>query len=40
VRDTLAWWPGVPEARRAKPRFAITPEQERDALAAWHARGK
>ena len=37
VRDTLAWWPSVPEARRAKPRFAITPEKEAGALAAWHA---
>ena len=40
VRDTLAWWPTVPEARRANPRFAITPEQEATALAAWHARGR
>ncbi len=39
VRDTLAWWPSVPEARRAKPRFSITPEIEAAALAAWHARG-
>jgi 2'-hydroxyisoflavone reductase len=39
VRDTLAWWPTVPEARRAKPRFAITPEIEAAALAAWHTRG-
>lgn len=38
VRDTLAWWPSVPEARRAKPRFSITPEIEAAALAAWHAR--
>jgi nucleoside-diphosphate-sugar epimerase len=40
VRDTLAWWPTVPEPRREKPRFAITPEKEAEALAAWHARGK
>lgn len=40
VRDTLAWWPIVPEARRAKPRFSITPEIEAAALAAWHARGR
>lgn len=40
VRDTLAWWPSVPEARRAKPRFSITPEIEAAALAAWHARGR
>jgi len=38
VRDTLAWWPSVPEKRRAAPRFAITPEQELQALADWHAR--
>lgn len=38
VRDTLAWWPTVPEARRASPRFAITPAQEVAALAAWKAR--
>ncbi len=40
VSDTLAWWPSVPEARRAKPRFAITPDVEAAALAAWHARGQ
>jgi 2'-hydroxyisoflavone reductase len=39
VRDTLAWWPTVPEARRVAPRFAITPPQEIAALAAWKARG-
>jgi 2'-hydroxyisoflavone reductase len=38
VRDTLAWWPTVPEARRAHPHFTITPEQEQQALADWHAR--
>jgi 2'-hydroxyisoflavone reductase len=40
VRDTLAWWPTVPEARRTSPRFALTPEQEAKALADWHARGR
>lgn len=40
VRDTLAWWPTVSEARRTKPRFSITPEKEAQALADWHARGK
>jgi 2'-hydroxyisoflavone reductase len=40
VRDTLAWWPTVPEARRNAPRFAITPEQEATALAAWKARAR
>jgi 2'-hydroxyisoflavone reductase len=38
VRDTLAWWPTVPEARRNAPRFALTPEQEATVLAAWKAR--
>jgi 2'-hydroxyisoflavone reductase len=38
VRDTLAWWPTVPQARRDAPRFAITPDQETTALAAWKAR--
>jgi 2'-hydroxyisoflavone reductase len=38
VRDTLAWWPTVPEARRAKPHFAITTEKEAQALADWHRR--
>ncbi|HVT40152.1 MAG TPA: NAD-dependent epimerase/dehydratase family protein [Gemmatimonadaceae bacterium] len=38
VRDTLAWWPSVPDARRAAPRFTITPEKEAAALAAWHTR--
>jgi 2'-hydroxyisoflavone reductase len=38
VRDTLAWWQTVPEERRTKPKFSITPEQEAKALAAWKAR--
>jgi len=38
VRDTLAWWPSVPEARRAKPRYTITPEIEAKALADWRTR--
>jgi 2'-hydroxyisoflavone reductase len=37
VRDTLAWWPTVPEARRKSPKFTITPEQEAQALRDWHA---
>ena len=37
MRDTLAWWPSVPEARRTKPRFSITPEIEEKALADWKA---
>ncbi len=38
VRDTLAWWQTVPEARRAAPRFTITGEQELKALAEWKGR--
>ena len=38
VRDTLAWWPTVPQARRDKPRFSIQPEVEAKALADWQAR--
>jgi 2'-hydroxyisoflavone reductase len=41
VRDTLAWWQSsVPEERKQKPHFGLTPELEAEALAAWHARGK
>lgn len=39
LRDTLAWWPTVPAARRANPRFTISPETEAKALADWHALG-
>ena len=38
LKDTLAWWPSVPEERRNKPGFAITPEIEAKALADWKAR--
>ncbi|HYV19778.1 MAG TPA: NAD-dependent epimerase/dehydratase family protein [Verrucomicrobiae bacterium] len=38
LRDTLAWWPTVPEERRSKPAFAITPEIEAQALADWKKR--
>jgi 2'-hydroxyisoflavone reductase len=37
LRDTLAWWPSVPEARRNAPRFAIQPDVEARALEAWSA---
>jgi 2'-hydroxyisoflavone reductase len=40
VRDTLAWWSTVPDARRAAPKFAITPDMEAKALADWHARAQ
>ena len=38
LRDTAAWWPTVPEARRLKPRFAITPELEARVLSEWKDR--
>lgn len=38
LRDTLAWWPSVPQERRDKPQFSITPDIEKQALADWHAR--
>jgi 2'-hydroxyisoflavone reductase len=38
LRDTLAWWPSVPESRRAKPHFTITPDIETKALSDWKAR--
>jgi 2'-hydroxyisoflavone reductase len=38
LRDTLAWWPSVPESRRSAPRFEIPAEAEARALAAWRAR--
>jgi 2'-hydroxyisoflavone reductase len=38
IKDTLAWWPSVPEARRTAPRFTIKPDHEAAALADWKAR--
>lgn len=38
LRDTLAWWPTVPTARREHPHFTITPDQEMRALADWAKR--
>lgn len=38
LRDTLAWWPTVPQARRDKPHFTITPEIEAQALADWRVK--
>jgi 2'-hydroxyisoflavone reductase len=37
LRDTLAWWPSVPKARRNAPRFVIQPDVETRALEAWAA---
>ena len=38
LRDTLAWWPSVPQERRDKPQFSITSDIEKQALDDWHAR--
>jgi 2'-hydroxyisoflavone reductase len=38
ARDTLAWWKGQPEERRAKLRAGLAAEREREVLAAWKAR--
>ena len=38
AKDTLEWWKGLPEDRRAKPRAGLAPEKERSVVAAWHAR--
>lgn len=40
LRDTVAWWPTVPEARRQKPKFVITPEIEAKVLADWKAKSQ
>jgi 2'-hydroxyisoflavone reductase len=39
--DTLEWWlsDAVSDERRASPRFVLTPEREKEILAAWKARG-
>ena len=39
LKDTLAWWPSVPPARRDNPRWAISAATEAQALADWKARG-
>ena len=33
--DTLAWWKALPDERRQKLRAGLTPEREREVLAAW-----
>jgi 2'-hydroxyisoflavone reductase len=39
VADTLAYWRGLPDERRAAPKAGLSPEREAAVLAAWHARG-
>ena len=38
AKDTLAFWSGLPEERRKKPRAGLSPEREQEVLAAWKAR--
>ncbi|ALN79624.1 NAD-dependent epimerase/dehydratase family protein [Lysobacter antibioticus] len=37
VRDTLAYWHGLPAERRSKPKAGIAPQREAEVLQAWHA---
>ena len=39
VDDTLQWWLGLPEARRARPKAGLSPAREAEVLKGWHARG-
>jgi len=38
AQDTLAWWNGLPEERRAAPKAGLAPAKEAAVLAAWKAR--
>jgi 2'-hydroxyisoflavone reductase len=40
VTDTMAFYDGEPEERKAKLRAGLTPEREKAVLAAWHAHKK
>jgi 2'-hydroxyisoflavone reductase len=40
VDDTLQWWLGLPEERRARPKAGLTAAREAEVLKAWHARNK
>jgi len=36
ARDTLAWFKAQKPERQAKMRAGLTPEREKEVLAAWH----
>ena len=38
VDDTLQWWLGLSEERRAKPKAGLSPARETEVLKAWHAK--
>jgi 2'-hydroxyisoflavone reductase len=37
IKDTLAWFKGLPPERQAKRRAGLSPEREAEVLAAWHS---
>jgi 2'-hydroxyisoflavone reductase len=37
AKETLDWWNGLPEERRAEPRTGLSPAREAEVLAKWHA---
>jgi 2'-hydroxyisoflavone reductase len=36
LRDTVAWFKTLPPERQAKMGAGVTPEREKEVLAAWH----
>ena len=40
ARDTLAWFKSQPPERQAKLKAGISPEREKEVLAAWHSKGE
>lgn len=40
VDDTLQWWLGLTEERRAKPKAGLSAVREAEVLKAWHAKDK
>jgi 2'-hydroxyisoflavone reductase len=39
VKDTLAWWKGLPEERRRKLKAGLAPEKEKEVLERWRREG-
>jgi 2'-hydroxyisoflavone reductase len=40
AKDTLAWFKSQPPERQAKMKSGLTPEREKEVLAAWHSQAK
>jgi 2'-hydroxyisoflavone reductase len=36
ARDTLAWFKSLPTERQSRPKAGLSPEREKEVLAAWH----